>query len=86
MKTFLELAKIALVQVPGSVEDERIMSAMSYIKNRQRNRLGEESLNNCVRVFSQDAFTLESFPYPAAFKLWKEGAEIRGRYAIQREL
>ncbi|KAJ9511357.1 hypothetical protein QJQ45_029760 [Haematococcus lacustris] len=45
------LAELAMVMVPGSVEEERMFSAMAYLKDDTRNRLNEEHLNACARAF-----------------------------------
>jgi hypothetical protein len=60
---FVLLAEICLVQVPGSVEEERMFSAMNYIKNFLRNRLAEQHLNVAARLFQQRRYTLSNFPY-----------------------
>eukprot|EP00983_Pelagomonas_calceolata_P052462 1142854-Pelagomonas_calceolata.AAC.6 len=43
---FVKLARLFLVmvEVPGSVEDEHMFSAMKYLKNPQRNSLKEQHL------------------------------------------
>eukprot|EP00983_Pelagomonas_calceolata_P038877 1136949-Pelagomonas_calceolata.AAC.16 len=38
----VKLAHIALVQVPGSVMEERLFSRLAYIRDERRNRLEEE--------------------------------------------
>ena len=48
-----KLAQLVLVQVHGSCEDERMFSAMSYLKNKYRNKLDEPHLNLVARFFHQ---------------------------------
>lgn len=83
---FVKLGEIAMVLVPGSVEDERVFLAMGYIKNKLRNRLGAGGANthlaDCVRVFCQDRYTISTFPYDRATQLWKDAATGRGRYVL----
>jgi hypothetical protein len=55
-------AEICLTVVCGSVADERVFSAMNFIKNDIRNRL-ETHLDACVQVYTQDLFDVQSFPY-----------------------
>ena len=50
---FVKLAELVLVLVPGSVEEERTFT-MGFIKDRLRNRLGEEHLNT-----AQDAAAIQ---------------------------
>ncbi|KAJ9524380.1 hypothetical protein QJQ45_008584 [Haematococcus lacustris] len=50
----IKLTECALVMTPGSVEEERMFSAMAYLKDDIRNRLQECHLNVCTRVFSSD--------------------------------
>ncbi|KAJ9520739.1 hypothetical protein QJQ45_007608 [Haematococcus lacustris] len=45
---YIKLAELALVMTPGSVEEERMFSAMAYLKDDTRNRLHEWPLE-CVR-------------------------------------
>ncbi len=50
--------------VPGSVEDERMFSAMKYLRNPQR-KLQQQHLTCCARGFKSE-FSIQSFPYSAA--------------------
>ena len=76
---FVKLAKIATVMVTGGVENERDNSNLALIKSARRNSLGEVNLNICMRLYgSKDNFTLQNFPYAAAFKAWKAERERRG--------
>ena len=65
--------------VPGSVEEERMFSAMKYLKNLQRNRLLEEHLTLCARLFHHPRVKLATFDYGKAIKIWLAGAPERGR-------
>jgi hypothetical protein len=76
---FFVLAEIGLTLIPGSVEAERTFSNVSYIKNKQRNRLQEEHLDECVRMFSQQWYTIGDFPYKAAYDTWMKNAAWRLR-------
>ncbi|KXZ47967.1 hypothetical protein GPECTOR_31g329 [Gonium pectorale] len=80
LSEYAAMAELVFVMVPGSVEDERRFSAMSFlIKNKTRNSLCK-NLSLCVRMFSQRFFTQEDFPYGEALKQYKEAAVVRGRY------
>lgn len=78
---YLKLAEISLVHVIGSVEDERTFSTLSFLKNKLRNALNEH-LPLVVGMYSQKLYTLDSFPYQAAFEKWLAGAKRYGRYGL----
>jgi hypothetical protein len=63
-----KLAKIAMVQVLGSVEDEKTFNNLSLMKNKLHNQLPIH-LDLCVRIFSQNFFTLSNFPYDDSITL-----------------
>ncbi|KAJ9522137.1 hypothetical protein QJQ45_008346 [Haematococcus lacustris] len=79
---YIKLAELALVMTPGSVEEERMFSAMAYLKDDTRNRLHECHLNVCARVFSSNQFDLDTFPDERAISKWLDNAAVRGRYRI----
>ena len=78
---WIKLGQLVLVQVHGSCEDERVFSAMAYLKNKHRNRLQEAHLNVAARFFHQPWFTLATFPVDDALESWHAGAPVRGRYS-----
>ena len=80
---WIKLGQLILVQVHGSCEDERVISAMAYLKDKQRNRLGEVHLNVAARLFHQPWFTLATFPVDDALELWHASAGRRGRYRAE---
>ena len=80
---WLKLAELVLVMVPGSVEDERMFSALKYLKNPQCNRLKDEHLTACARGFKSPQFSFMSFPYPDAIGKWLDAKKKRGRYFVQ---
>jgi hypothetical protein len=55
-------SEIALTVVSGSVADERVLSAMNFIKSDARNRL-DIHLEACLQVYTQDLFSFETLPY-----------------------
>eukprot|EP00983_Pelagomonas_calceolata_P014747 468520-Pelagomonas_calceolata.AAC.1 len=63
----MKLAELVLVMVPGSVEDERMLSALKCLKSPQRNKLKEMHINVYARGFKSMGCNLSSFPYPDAF-------------------
>ncbi|KAG1663225.1 hypothetical protein FOA52_004426, partial [Chlamydomonas sp. UWO 241] len=78
--TFERLAEMAIVMVPVSVEEERLFSALNFIKSKARNRLMNPHLSYSLRLFFSNTFDLLSFPYAEALKAWKEAVAARGRY------
>ena len=77
------MGQLILVQVHGSCEDERVFSAMAYLKDKQRNRLGEAQLNVAAWLFHQPWFTLATFPVDDALEIWHASAGRRGRYRAE---
>ncbi|KAJ9522872.1 hypothetical protein QJQ45_023657 [Haematococcus lacustris] len=79
LSEFCKAATLLIVTVPGSVEEERSFSAMNFIKDERRNRLGA-NLSSTLRVYLDKTFTLKTFPYKEAIDYWMAGASARGRY------
>jgi hypothetical protein len=75
---FIKLAKLSLTILGTSVNDERVFSAMSVVKNNTRNRL-ERHLELAVRLMHQGQFTVQEFPYKEALDAWHAAAR-RCRY------
>ena len=82
VSNFLEFAKlteIAIVQVLGSVEDERTFS-LSFLKDKTRNMLDNAHLSLVVGMHAQEVYTLKTFRYVACFQQWSATCETM-RYA-----
>jgi hypothetical protein len=69
LKSFMPLLSIYMVIVGSSVEDERLFSAMNFVKSVVRNRLSD-NLEACIRAKVQTQFTRYNFPYMEALELW----------------
>ncbi len=69
-----------MVMVPGSVEDERMFSAMNFIRSERRNSLQAPHLTACARLFKDVPFTPSTLPYAEAIGIWHDGASARGRF------
>ena len=78
---YLKLAKIRLVHVIGSVEDQCVFSSMSFLKTKLRNSL-DPHLGVVVGMYSQNIYTLQNFPYDAVFDSWTNAAPVNGRYGL----
>ena len=68
--------------VPGSVEEERTFSTMGFIKDKLRNRLGEQHLNTVVSLKTQQLYDLSTFPFKKAISVWDNIIMMRGRYGL----
>jgi hypothetical protein len=64
---YFKLAKIAMVQVLDSVEDEQCFSSLAFYKSKLCNRL-TTNLRLVVRMFSQKFYNLHNFPYAETFQ------------------
>jgi hypothetical protein len=78
---FKKIAEIMIVMVAGSIEDERLFSAVSFVFSKHRCSL-RESLEKCVRLMTQDMFSMDTFPWDKAIQQWHDGACKRGRYVL----
>ena len=70
VKTFgkyVKLAHIVMVHVMGLVEDERMFSSFTFLKNKLRNRL-DNNLAVVVDMYAQQVYTLQNFPYDDCFR------------------
>jgi hypothetical protein len=62
LNEYLKLVKIAMVSMLGFVKDERIFSMLAFMKDKFRSRLGLH-LDTTIRMFAQEFYIQESFPY-----------------------
>ena len=72
---YFKLAEIRVSLVLGFVEDERYFSNLKFLKSCQRNKL-EKHLPLVVRMFGQQYYTLENFPYKKALESWKNVVKV----------
>jgi hypothetical protein len=77
MSEWFKVAKLAVVTVIGSVEDERTFSILSWMKSKVRNRLNAH-LDCTIRLYSQPWWTVKTFPYEAAIAHWEHEKNRRG--------
>jgi len=75
MSEYFNLYELYQIMILGSMEDERVSSALQYIKSKTRNRL-EKNLESCLRIYVSH-HTLKSFPYDRAITLWKSLSDRR---------
>jgi hypothetical protein len=75
---YMKFAKIAVVHILGSVQDECCFSSLSFLKNKLRNHLNDH-LGVVVGMYSQKVFNLHTFPYDQYFDVWAN-VGFRHRY------
>ncbi len=59
---WFKLVQLCMVMIIGNVEDERIFSNMSFMKNKLHNHLTTH-LDLVVRMYAQGFYSLETFPF-----------------------
>jgi hypothetical protein len=62
--------KVVTIDNCDLVEDERIFSTLSFIKNKLKNQLSTH-LPLVVTMYAQEFPGLEDFPYDAAYEEWR---------------
>jgi hypothetical protein len=77
LSDWLSLANTALVQVFGSVEEERLFSKLAFIKEERRNRLLSDHLNACLVLATQRMWAFRDFPFLRAVQKWFEAKKRR---------
>ncbi len=70
MPKYIKLAKIVVVQVIGSVEDEWCFNMLSFMKTKLRN-WSTTQLDLVIHMFGQNFYALENFLYNQTIKKWK---------------
>ena len=51
-----KLLKLVLILPVATASVERVFSSMKYVKNKLRNRMGEQYLNDCLVTFLEREF------------------------------
>jgi len=75
LSKFMQFVGLTIVQVIGSVEDERTFSTLTFMKSTLQNQLARH-LDIAIRMFAQDFFHYWNFSFPSyyyALKWWKQG-------------
>jgi trans-aconitate methyltransferase len=65
---FMKVAKLVVVQIMGSMEDERTFSTPTFMKTKLQNWLCEH-LDLVVCMFAQPFYTINTFPYDDAITI-----------------
>ena len=64
-----------------SVEDERVLSSMSFLKTKLLSSPNHH-LGVVVGMYSQNIYTLQNFPYDVVFDSWTNVAPVSDRYGL----
>ena len=64
----------------GSVEDERMFSALSFLKSKLRNKL-DKNVDTCLRLYVTK-YDIDNFPYERTLTLWQLDCDRRGENNI----
>lgn len=60
----------------GSMEDERVFSALGFLKSKVRSKL-YKNLETCLRLFVTQ-YNVRDFPYDRLMAIWNSMRERRG--------
>jgi hypothetical protein len=71
MYEYFRLVELAIVMVLGSVEDERTFFTFIFMKSKLKNQLTNH-FDLVMKMYTQDFFTLQSFPFYMATIEWNE--------------
>ena len=76
-----KLAEWSIVLLVGSVEDERRLSVLTFVKNKWRHALQEEHTDACLRVKCNHFYEeLEDVPYARVLQAW---TDVKDRRKLQ---
>lgn len=73
---YLKLVYLCQTMILGSVEDERVFSALGILKSKIRNKL-DKNLETCLRLFVTQ-YNVIDFPYDRALEIQNSMRERRG--------
>jgi ABC-type antimicrobial peptide transport system permease subunit len=73
---FMKLAKLVIFQVIGSLEDEKTFSTLNFMKSTLWNQLVGH-LKIAIRMFIQDFYTKETFPFHQAIAHWNDADKVK---------
>jgi hypothetical protein len=54
-----KLLKLVLILLVATPSAKRVFSSMNYVKNKLRNKMGEQFLNDCLVTFLESGFFLQ---------------------------
>lgn len=77
---YFKLADLCQTMILGSMEDERMFSALSFLKSKLRNKL-DKNMDTCLRLYATK-YDVNNFPYERALALWRSDCDRRGENNI----
>ncbi|KAH7415371.1 hypothetical protein KP509_14G039800 [Ceratopteris richardii] len=83
MSEYFKVSNLYLTMILGSVEDGRLWSSLTFIRNAMRNRLNK-NLDTCLRLFVSKS-DLETFPFEEAYAIWKSQCQRRSECVVSDE-
>ena len=78
---YFKLVDLCQTMILGSVEDERMFSALSFLKSKLRNKL-DKHMDTCLRLYVTK-YDINNFPYERALALWRSDCDRRGENNIR---
>jgi hypothetical protein len=66
---YVKLVEMAMVQIVGSVEDERYFFMLAFMKSKLHKKLTTH-LPHVAQMFAQQFYTLQNFPYVECNEHW----------------
>jgi hypothetical protein len=71
LSEYIKVAEITMVQILGSIENERTFSNLAFMKSKLHNKL-TTYFNLYVHMFTHNFYNVSKFPYYASIATWKE--------------
>ena len=75
MLEYFKLADLCQTMILGLVEDEKMLSALTFLKSKLRNKL-DKNVYTCLRLYVTK-YEVDGFPYERALSLWRLDRERR---------
>ena len=75
MSEYFKLVYLCQTMILGSMEDERMFSALTVLKSKLRNKL-DKNVDTCLRLYVTK-YEVDNFPYERALSLWRSDREKR---------
>ena len=80
MSEYFKLANLCQTMILGSMEDERMFSALAFLNSKLRNKM-DKNLDTCLRLYVTK-YEVDNFPYERELSLWRSDRERRGENNI----
>ena len=80
MLEYFKLLDLCQTMILGSVEDERMFSALSFLNSKLRNTL-DKNVDTFLRLYVKK-YDITNFPFNRALALWRSDCERKGECNI----